>query len=386
MSRASAMPPLDKTDSLEKLDKFTALDSGFHLRQAARHSRKCSFPSTYHSAAQEVRPRRKSSHVVPSSDRMVSVPRRKFSNVSDVVARKLSTTIGWRTHNITDIVHQSKSLCSQYVRARLKRSGAFHRKLGLQRLSSLASLHGGAEICEVFREMALIGVELERMHPSVFTAISRQVNMAITSDKTVRAVVNSVAVDLFRTEVTWGRIIALYAVAGGLAVECVKLGHPEYLMGLIESMGMVAERDTGQWIASQGGWAALLTRFRPPNTEPSIGGILVTGGAGLLAVAVFLMVLLPLAGQGHQRAARARQLSGGRRRPVCRPLVAGWTGRGDAPRASAANQPAGRETEPARWANGVDSQLGEVRTLVCWANRGEPANGVKCLSCLPALS
>ncbi|XP_043228538.1 bcl-2-related ovarian killer protein homolog B-like [Amphibalanus amphitrite] len=291
MSRTAA-PPLDKTDSFEKLDKFTSLEVSFPQRQLLRHSRKSSFPAAFHSSAQEVRPRRKSSHVVPSSDR-VAVPRsRKFSNVSDVVARKLSTTIGWRTHNIQEIVHQSKSLGSQYVRARLKRSGVFHRKLGLQRLSSLASLHGGAEICDVFREMVLIGVELERMHPSVYTAISRQVNMAITSDKTVRAVVNSVAVDLFRSEVTWGRIIALYSVAGGLAVECVKLGHPEYLLGLIESLGMVAERDTGQWIASQGGWGALLTRFRPPNTDPSIGGILVTGGAGLLAVAIFLMVLL----------------------------------------------------------------------------------------------
>ena len=247
MSRTAA-PPLDKTDSFEKLDKFTSLEVSFPQRQLLRHSRKSSFPSAFHSSAQEVRPRRKSSHVVPSSDR-VAVPRsRKFSNVSDVVARKLSTTIGWRTHNIQEIVHQSKSLGSQYVRARLKRSGVFHRKLGLQRLSSLASLHGGAEICEVFREMVLIGVELERMHPGVYTAISRQVNMAITSDKTVRAVVNSVAVDLFRSEVTWGRIIALYSVAGGLAVECVKLGE---CRGRPRSHSGLPLR--GQWTGGEGG-------------------------------------------------------------------------------------------------------------------------------------
>ena len=44
-------------------------------------------------------------------------------------------------------------------------------------------------------------------------------------------------------------------------LTCVSLslssGHPEYLLGLIESLGMVAERDTGQWIASQGGWVRI---------------------------------------------------------------------------------------------------------------------------------
>ena len=45
--------------------------------------------------------------------------------------------------SVTDIVEQAKSLCGQYIRARLKRSGVFNRKLGLQRLRSVANLPGG---------------------------------------------------------------------------------------------------------------------------------------------------------------------------------------------------------------------------------------------------
>ena len=47
---------------------------------------------------------------------------RRFSNVSDAVSRKLSTTIGWRTVSVQDIVSQSKSICSQFIRMRLKRN------------------------------------------------------------------------------------------------------------------------------------------------------------------------------------------------------------------------------------------------------------------------
>ncbi|QQP53346.1 Bcl-2-related ovarian killer protein -like protein A, partial [Caligus rogercresseyi] len=59
--------------------------------------------------------------------------------------RRLSKAIhdhGWRTVSVTDIVNQAKSLCSQYIRCRLKRSGLFNRKLGLQRLRSMAMYLG----------------------------------------------------------------------------------------------------------------------------------------------------------------------------------------------------------------------------------------------------
>ena len=87
---------------------------------------------------------------------------RRFSNVSDAVSRKLSTTIGWRTVSVQDIVSQAKSLCGQYIRCRLKRSGLFNRKLGLQRLRSMANIPGGAMVCDIFVQLQAIGLEMER--------------------------------------------------------------------------------------------------------------------------------------------------------------------------------------------------------------------------------
>jgi hypothetical protein len=103
---------------------------------------------------------------------------RRFSNVGSNVgdaARKLSTTIGWRTVSVQDIVCQTKSLCGQYIRARLKRSGILHRKFGLQRMRSVANLPGGVIVCEIFSQLHLIGTELERMHPKLYVDICKQV-------------------------------------------------------------------------------------------------------------------------------------------------------------------------------------------------------------------
>lgn len=79
--------------------------------------------------------------------------RRRFSNVSDVVTRKLSSTIGWKLPAAVptqDLVTQGKCLCGQYVRNRLKRSGLFTKKLGLQRLRSIIGTPSAHIVREVF--------------------------------------------------------------------------------------------------------------------------------------------------------------------------------------------------------------------------------------------
>lgn len=77
--------------------------------------------------------------------------RRRLSNVSDVVTRKLSNTIGWKSPQIPaqEIIAQGKCLCGQYIRSRLKRAGVFNRKLGLQRIRSIV----GTPTIQIMREV-----------------------------------------------------------------------------------------------------------------------------------------------------------------------------------------------------------------------------------------
>lgn len=83
-----------------------------------------------------------------------------------------------------------------------------------------------------------------------------KVAVTITSDKSVRNVLSSISRELFKADISWGKIVSLYCVAGGLAVDCVRQGHPEYLFGLVETMGLVVERDVATWMAQQGGWVS----------------------------------------------------------------------------------------------------------------------------------
>ena len=84
-----------------------------------------------------------------------------------------------------------------------------------------------------------------------------QVAVTITNEKSVSTVLSSIGRNLLKTDVTWGKIASLYCVAGGLAIDCVQQGHPEYLYGIVETMGFVIERDAATWIAQQGGWVRI---------------------------------------------------------------------------------------------------------------------------------
>ncbi|XP_042215912.1 bcl-2-related ovarian killer protein-like isoform X3 [Homarus americanus] len=226
-----------------------------------------------------------------------SFARRRFSNVSDVVTRKISTTIGWRSVNVEAVVTQAKCLVTQYIRSRLKRAGLLHKKLGLQRLRSVANLAGGWEVCEVFPRVSGIGQELERTYPKLYASVARQLSITLTSDKVVRSVMVQVAGHVFRAEVTWARIISLFAVAAGLASDCVKQGHPEYVAGVIEVVGLVTERHTAPWIASQGGWSSLLTWSQTPETEGSVLQVLVLVVVGLILAAFMIILALKFLGE-----------------------------------------------------------------------------------------
>lgn len=131
----------------------------------------------------------------------VATARRRFSNVSDVVSRKLSHTIGWRTAVPTDqIARQGKSLCVQYVRWKLKRAGAYTKKCAvalrtaraaanpapedgsgvggvgggyfippLQAMAAATGTDHGDGMCrEVFPAVLRVGIQLERLDPKLY--------------------------------------------------------------------------------------------------------------------------------------------------------------------------------------------------------------------------
>lgn len=106
-----------------------------------------------------------------------------------------------------------------------------------------------------------MGEELERMHPRVYTNIARQVSRETAGDlnteESAPVLISAVGRYLFKSDITWSKVISLFAIAGGLAVDLVRQGHPDYLSKLIESVGEVIEDELVPFINENGGWTGL---------------------------------------------------------------------------------------------------------------------------------
>jgi len=216
---------------------------------------------------------------------------RRFSNVSDAVSRKLSTTLGWRTVSVQEVVTQAKSLCGQHIRAWLKRRGLFSRKLGLQRLRSVASLPGGLAVVDVFVQLEALSLELERKHGKLYTGVCRQMGVAVGTEKAICKSLGSMAHNMFKKDITWFKVASFYNLVSGAAVDCVRQGHPEYLYGLVEAAGLVIERDVASWIANQGGWVAILSKYRTPQND-SVFQVIALSVVGLVVVLLAMVMLI----------------------------------------------------------------------------------------------
>lgn len=114
---------MDDDVNTNNFDKKVIFDSSqlskLNVGKSPFPRRKFSIPATLHSNLR----------LSTTKGLEVSSPlaRRRFSNVGDVVTRKLSNTIGWRTQTVPteEVISQGKVLCGQYIRNRLKRSGIF---------------------------------------------------------------------------------------------------------------------------------------------------------------------------------------------------------------------------------------------------------------------
>uniref|UniRef100_A0A1A9VLY7 Bcl-2 Bcl-2 homology region 1-3 domain-containing protein n=1 Tax=Glossina austeni TaxID=7395 RepID=A0A1A9VLY7_GLOAU len=194
------------------------------LTMTSQAKRKFSFPATLHSSALLEQYHQQST-------------RRRLSNVSDAGC----------------------CLCGQYIKRRLRRSGLFNKKLGLQRIRSIMRVTTTTVVREVFPAVLVLGDELERMHPRVYNGIARQIcrnpGGEFQSVDTVNLLLSAVARDLFRLNITWSKIVSLFAIAGGLSADCVRQGHSEYLPKLMESVSDIIEDELVPWINENGGWA-----------------------------------------------------------------------------------------------------------------------------------
>ncbi|KAH8280225.1 hypothetical protein KR018_000088 [Drosophila ironensis] len=205
------------------------------------------------------------------------------------LASSTRTTTNYQEYKM-EIINQGKCLCGQYIRARLRRAGVLNRKV-TQRLRNILDPGSSNVVYEVFPALNSMGEELERMHPRVYTNISRQLSRApfgeLEDGDMAPMLLNLVAKDLFRSSITWGKIISIFAVCGGFAIDCVRQGHYDYLQTLVDGLAEIIEDDLVYWLMDNGGWLGLQQHIRPRVGEFTFLGwltLFVTISAGAYMV------------------------------------------------------------------------------------------------------
>ncbi|XP_028988165.1 bcl-2-related ovarian killer protein homolog B [Betta splendens] len=150
-----------------------------------------------------------------------------------------------------ELVSQSKALCREYILSRLNQNG-----LGCSK-TELSLSPPNAAVAEVSLVLLYLGDELECIQPSLWRNAARQLNISVAMETMVSDAFIGVATEIFSAGITWGKVVSMYAVAGALAVDCVRQGHPGAVQMLVDSLGQVVRRFLVPWLKRRGGWAEM---------------------------------------------------------------------------------------------------------------------------------
>ncbi|XP_061835416.1 bcl-2-related ovarian killer protein homolog B-like isoform X1 [Nerophis lumbriciformis] len=147
-----------------------------------------------------------------------------------------------------ELVSQSKALCRDYIFCRLNQNGLAWSK------SELNLQPSNDALAEVSFVLLCLGDELECILPSLYRNVARQLNISVSMENMVSDAFIGVATEIFSTGITWGKVVSMYAVAGALAVDCVRQGHATTVHIIVDSLGQFVRKYLAHWLKRRGGW------------------------------------------------------------------------------------------------------------------------------------
>ncbi|XP_026141016.1 bcl-2-related ovarian killer protein homolog B-like [Carassius auratus] len=172
---------------------------------------------------------------------------------SSVFAAEMMMEVFDRTPTEKQLVSQSKELCRDFIHSRIIREG-------LMRWSKVESdlPEPRGALVDVSVVLLKLGDELECMRPYVYRNIAKQLNISVAVEPVVSHAFLSVATEILIMGITWGKVVAIFAVAAGLAVDCVRQGHPVMVHTIVDSLGEFVRRNLVPWLKKRGGWGDIL--------------------------------------------------------------------------------------------------------------------------------
>ena len=146
-------------------------------------------------------------------------------------------------NSIEEITVTSQKLCEDYIHARLRRSGISD--------FDMASTMSHSDCSLMLQSMGQI---LELRYPKLFSKISVHLRVTYGNEAVVWGAFNKFASHLFIDGITWARIVALFAFAGGLAVDCAAHGRAIFLGRIGCWLAAFVSKNLAKWIKEHDGW------------------------------------------------------------------------------------------------------------------------------------
>ncbi|KAF6732079.1 Bcl-2-related ovarian killer-like protein A [Oryzias melastigma] len=191
-----------------------------------------------------------------------------------------------RSHSEKELVSQSKALCRDYILSRLHQNG-----LGWSK-SEINFCPSNAALSEVTMVLLCLGDELECIQPGLYRNVARQLNISVAMENVVSDAFLGVATEIFSAGITWGKVVSMYAVAGALAVDCVRQGYVTTVHILVDSLGQFVRRFLVPWLKRRGGWAEItkcVVKKELTSEQPWLSSVMESVKYALTTIYVYVM-------------------------------------------------------------------------------------------------
>ncbi|MFT7819046.1 hypothetical protein Z043-103201 [Arapaima gigas] len=161
---------------------------------------------------------------------------------------------------------EAKALCRDYINSRLNRAG-----IGWSKPDQNFSGSGGS-LREVSFVLLWLVVPNEDPPPPPFVCVCTFPTWFVLFEwlgggAACRAGLCQHCRLLICAGITWGKVVSLYAVAGALAVDCVRHGHPAMVHTIVDCLGEFVRKSLVAWLKKRGGWLDITKCV--VNTDPS---------------------------------------------------------------------------------------------------------------------
>ncbi|XP_033637785.1 bcl-2-related ovarian killer protein-like [Asterias rubens] len=178
------------------------------------------------------------------------------------------------------VSEEAVMLCNEFIYLKLRQRGLLNRgrqtaavKL-IPTAATKKARHQPKEITiqDTVLELQMVSAEMEQRYPNLFKDVFTQLNIRVTSEEVVEEAVTAVASEIFRSGITWARVVAMFAVAATLAAECVQQrthDHAAFVDRVVRSLSHFVRENLAEWIAREGGWGDMTTTFRGVKEDDS---------------------------------------------------------------------------------------------------------------------